>query len=240
MAIDTTSSRTRRAILFGALGAAAASVAAAVGRASPVSAANGDAILAGDLTKATAVTHISATGAGALFGSSDTGTGVNGQSDSSPGILGSSGTGDGVYGQSGTGNGVTGTSSHLNGVQGETGSSGASGVYGDGTGNGGYGVAGRTTAGPLVNNVGAAGVLGDNTANGVGVWARSAHGIALYADPVHPGAVALKTNGVAQFKRSGFLTIKAGVANVTKTGIRVDPGTLVLATLQQNCAGVWI
>lgn len=79
-----------------------------------------------------------------------------------------------------------------------------------------------------------------NVADGVGVWARSAHGIALFADPVSPDAIAINAQGVVQFSRSGRLTVTAGTSAVTKTGIRVDAGTLVLATLQQDRPGVFV
>lgn len=101
-------------------------------------------------------------------------------------------------------------------------------------------MAGRSAAGPLGHGADAAATLGDNTADGVGVWGRSAHGIGVYADAANPNAVSFKANGVTQFARSGKLTIAAGHSSVTKTSVRVDPGTLVLATLQQVRAGVYV
>ena len=57
MAIDTTSPRTRRAILLGALGGAMAASAAAVGRANPADAANGDFVRVGASYSATSTTQ---------------------------------------------------------------------------------------------------------------------------------------------------------------------------------------
>jgi hypothetical protein len=100
MAIDTTNPRTRRAILMGALGGTVAAVAAAVGRASPVSATDGDAVLVGGTYSATGTTRINATGGHtALFGSSDVAAGVEGYS-SAVGVYGDSDSGTGVYGSS--------------------------------------------------------------------------------------------------------------------------------------------
>ena len=87
----------------------------------------------------------------------------------------------------------------------------------------------------------AAATLGDNTVDGVGVWGRSAHGVGVFADAANPDAVAFKANGVTKFARAGRLTIAVGQSSVSPLfSIRVDADTLVLATLQQNHAGLWI
>ena len=81
MAIDSTSPRTRRAILIGALGGAAAAVAVAAGRANPVSAADGQTVLVGHAYSATSVTEFDASGGAAgLRGKSESGHGVYGSS----------------------------------------------------------------------------------------------------------------------------------------------------------------
>ena len=41
-------------------------------------------------------------------------------------------------------------------------------------------------------------------------------------------------------RRSGKLTILAGHASVTKSSIRVDAGSLVLAVLQQDRSGIYM
>ena len=101
MVIDITSRRSRWAILLGALGGAAASVAATVGRAGPASATNGDTVLVGHTYAATSTTRIDATGsASAFYGTSDAYVGVNGGSNSGFGVLGGSNSNIGVYGNS--------------------------------------------------------------------------------------------------------------------------------------------
>jgi hypothetical protein len=167
-------------------------------------------------------------------------TGVSGSSKSNVGVFGSSDSGAGVQGWSTDGIGVAARSKSSNAVHGSCSSPSASGVYGSNESRG-YGIAGRSNAAPLgQNGVWAAATLGDNTADGIGVWARSAHGIGLYADGIHPDAVALNAKGVAQFSRSGQATIQAGQSSFTHSGIRLDPGSLILATLQQDRPGIHV
>ena len=231
MALDQSTPRTRRTVLAGSVGALAVLAADAIARPLAADAAS-YVVLAGD-NEATGTTFINNSSGGGLSvggtGSNALGIGLHASSDGS----------SGVFGLSGTASGVEGHSDSLNGMYGHTNSATASGVYGENPHRG-YGVAGRSNAGPLAAGVGAAGTLGDNTANGIGVWARSAHGIGLYAEAVGPDAVSLKTNGIAQFARSGVLTVAAGTRSVRKTGIRVDPRTVVLAVLQQFRAGVYV
>jgi hypothetical protein len=54
------------------------------------------------------------------------------------------------------------------------------------------------------------------------------------------GGVALYASGPAFFSRSGVLTVSAGTSKVTRTGVPLTGASLVLATLQQDAAGVWI
>jgi hypothetical protein len=242
-------SQSRRAILTAAASAALATVATALARPLRTQAATDHLVRLNNEDNTTVIEGRSEHQAG--FSLSGGGVGVYGYSESSTGVLGfsvaakgvhdGSDDGVGVYGGSLRGTGVEGGSGTVNGVQGSSQSSTASGVYGDGTYAGGYGVAGRTNAPSLgVNNQYAAGVLGENIATGVGVWARSAHGVALYADAVNANAFALRANGVSQFKRSGRPTILAGHSSVSRSSIRIDPGTLVLASLQQDRPGVYV
>lgn len=46
--------------------------------------------------------------------------------------------------------------------------------------------------------------------------------------------------GPAVFSRSALLTIAAGTSSATQTGVALTPASLVLATLQQDHAGVWV
>jgi hypothetical protein len=175
-----------------------------------------------------------------VAGGSTSGRGVYGQSISGSGVHGSSPSGIGVSGDSDSGTAVSGFSATGNGIYGASGSASTSGVVGVNIWEG-NGVAGQSNSRPLgTKGVFSAATLGDNTADGIGVWGRSAHGTGIFAEAINPDAVALRANGVTRFARSGRLTIKAGAASATKTGIRIDAGTLVLATLQQDRAGVYI
>jgi hypothetical protein len=129
------------------------------------------------------------------------------------GVAGAGGTdGDGVTGLAfGTGNGVSGYGGGTNG----------SGVLGQGGGNGAglLGIAFGT--GPAVH--------GRGPAAGVGVLAENSD-----------GGTALKVTGPAVFSRSGILAIAAGSSSATKTRVPLSAGSLVLATLQQDRAGVYV
>jgi hypothetical protein len=114
MSIETSTQRSRRAILAAAFGAGVAAIASAVARPEPARATNGDAVLVGGTFNGTSVTTIQnlTNAATALAGSSgSSGIGVGGNSDSGPGVQGNSGTGFGVSGVSSTGVGVAGDGS---------------------------------------------------------------------------------------------------------------------------------
>jgi hypothetical protein len=100
MAIDTTSPRSRRAILIGALGGTIAAAAATVGRANPVGATNGDTVKVGGTYTSTTMTEIDATGDVAFRGSSNAFPGVWGNSDTYVGVQGTSASSNGVFGNS--------------------------------------------------------------------------------------------------------------------------------------------
>lgn len=119
MAIDTRAPRSRRAILLGALGMTAASVAASVGRANPVSAGDGEAVLVGRTYKATTTTEIDVTGdAEAIHGFSHAGSGLAGYSNEGSGVYGESVDGPAIYGWGMLTCGVQGASDYGIGVQG--------------------------------------------------------------------------------------------------------------------------
>ncbi|HLJ84783.1 MAG TPA: hypothetical protein VKT51_11465 [Candidatus Eremiobacteraceae bacterium] len=106
--------------------------------------------------------------------------GVVGQDTSTSGALNS-----GVSGVSVNGSGVTGTSTNLNGVQGFT-ASGASGVYGQDSVAGGFGVAGRNTA--STHNSNSAGVLADGS---------------TASDALHAFSYGLSANSIYAFSQHG-------------------------------------
>lgn len=248
-------SPSRRTLLTAAAGAVAAMIAQAIGRPLAAEAVDQSVTFTDDQNNNTVLTARSASNGSGTGG----GTGIHGDSGSATGVYGSSSTWYGVYGfsawnagvfgSSGQGNGVLGQSQNadgihgsalLNGVSGQSFGAGASGVYGWNDDQG-FGVAGRSNA-PAHSGVvtDTAALLGENTVDGVGVWARSQHGVGLLADAVYSDAIAFKAQGVTQFRRSGRLTIKAGKDFATKTGIRIDAGSLVLATLQQDRPGTYV
>jgi hypothetical protein len=226
MASDTVMLRSRRSVLTGMIGGLAGAAAATLIGAQRVLAAGSDG---------------SPVLVGGVYGDAQLPTRFDNVTNDYDVIHAFSDLGDALAGESFRANGVHGISDYFNG----------SGVYGENTGNG-CGVTGRTNAtsvpGPLAAAhladrpvpIPGAGLFGDDTADGLGVWARSAHGVALHAEAVNRDAVAIRADGVAQFRRSGKLTVKAGTSSVTRTGLRVDAGTLVLATLQQNRPGVFV
>jgi hypothetical protein len=84
------------------------------------------------------------------------------------------------------------------------------------------------------------GVLGTAVA-GSGVHGRAtvAAGVGVRAENTAGGA-ALQATGPAVFSRSGLLTVAAGSSSATRTGVALTAASLVLATLQQDRAGVWV
>jgi hypothetical protein len=219
--------RTRRQLLAGGTGVLAGVLAAeALARPAPAAAANGDSVILGQSNSETQQTTIanSADGLSALLAiASGGGDGLAGKSSSGDGVVGSTSgaDGSGVFGFNG-GDG--------NGVSGVVNNAGASGVYGQ-NGDTGFGVAGRANGG--------VGTLGDS-ANGVGVWASSANGTALQVTGLSQFTGTAQFFGTALFSNSGVLTIGAGKSSATQGGVTLTPASLVLATVQQDRAGVWV
>ncbi len=149
--------------------------------------------------------------------------------------------GVGVVGCGSSGAGVEALSATSNGVYGHVNNQATSGVYGQNTNtSGGYGVAGRSSAGPLGAQAGA-GVLGENTSTGVGVWGHAVNGTGVYADS--PNGYALQVNGKASFSRSGVATV-AGTSTTPKNSVRVTlpitARSMMTATLQKFVSGVFV
>ena len=137
MALDSSTPRSRRALLTAALAATAVTVAEAVARPLPAAAADGDPFVLGAANTAASQTSLtsgsddsalhvqSAAGnptAEAIRGRTDGGgVGVHGISGDGIGVLGESlGVGPGVYGKGGDGHGVHGFSTDFAGVYGES------------------------------------------------------------------------------------------------------------------------
>jgi hypothetical protein len=175
----TANTRTRRSILGAALGAVAASVAAALGRTDIARANNGDPMLAGNTYSATDTTGVSTDTGNGLQGIfngpafSSSGCGVYGEANGSYNAY-------GVYGNNTQGYGV--------GILGEAGQY-SSGVEGKG----GTGVYGHSTT--------SGGGIGVNAgADGAGAWALYAHtygGRAVYAFTDPGTGVYVDANGMA-------------------------------------------
>jgi hypothetical protein len=216
----------RRALLGRAVGAAAAGAAAAVVLPASALAANGDPVLAGATTGATATTHVllsgvtGFTGVALLANATGYGPGTSIYAAASGGWAGP----DAAHG----GNGVT------NGVYGYTDS---------GSGNG---VIGRN--GVVDGAAGGAGVLGISVGAGaVGVRAVSNAGTALKVEgPAQFDGAATFVSGAVVVGRAVFT--RSGRAGIPKGKTYVDvtvPGGLgstanVLATLQVYRVGVYV
>ena len=117
-----------------------------------------------------------------------------------------------------------------------------SGVWGtggssNGTGVQGFGGGGINGAG---TGVGVAGFGGKGGGNGVEGSAGSAATAGVLAFNGF-GGTALQVNGIAAFRRSGLLTIPAGASSGTVFSLApLSSASLMLATLQQDRAGVWV
>jgi hypothetical protein len=162
-------------------------------------------------------------GTGNGIGVAGTGTGTG------AGVTGAGGPkgGDGVRGTgSGSGTGVTGQSDSGGGVSGTSRSGDAVSGASD-TGHAFFGVAGGLVAA----------VFGKNTGSGVGVRGECAGGLGVLAIG---GVVALEVHGPAVFTRSGVLSIGAGKSSAIQTGVALTTSSLVLATIQQDRAGIWV
>jgi hypothetical protein len=139
MAIDTTTPRSRRALLAGTLGGLAAAVAGTLGQPTVVRAHDPDDVRLGAANSSPNATSFTNTfnstwgtgdaiegyadgpfGTGVVGVNASSGTGVGGGSDSGDGVSGNSTSGDGVSGYSASGPGVFGRSDSSTGVVGVT------------------------------------------------------------------------------------------------------------------------
>jgi len=207
-----TKSPSRRALLAGALGGIGAWAASAIGRTSPVRAANGQNVILGTINTATittsitnsagsafaadaggsgtAVTGFSGNGVG-VSGISVSSFGVNGTSDSNIGVNGASSSGIGVRGSSSSDIGVNGFSSSNIGVEGFSLASAQPATVGHSVGNS-TGVQGYSGTGSPPAAKSKTGVYGyaaqDNASQGV--WGHS---------PAGNGVVGSTTTGYAGY-----------------------------------------
>ena len=253
MAVDTTTPRSRRALLAAAGGGLAALAAQTLGRPAAIRAADGDPVLLGQLNSETIETEIENTDPSgtALIGHSGTdGTGLQGLTSAGVGVSGGAGTGTGVYGFSGTGKAVLGHSESGSkpailgdsggantGVQGWSGSGAVPaapdkvGVFGDAGPDSDAatrGVYGRSGAGR--------GVHGSAT-SGKGVVGRSETGTGGYFS-AGAGGTAFQAVGPVKFSSAGLKTIPSGSASaLVDPGVPITTGSKVLCTLQTSAGG---
>jgi hypothetical protein len=239
----------RRRIMRGAAAAglvAAAIAAEQIARPAPARAGtDGDVVLGqGNTTpNITSITLSANTGLAFEADGNVNGDGVGGDSESGNGVTGNSNSGVGVAGHSHSHWGVQASSDTDTALQAQ--SKGGIGVVGVGTATGVYGQSGATSGFALTrdgvrgftDSAAAAGVRGENAA-GPGV--SGAGHVGVLAQAKGSGATALDVQGPAAFSRSGVLTIAAGTSAVTKTSVHLTAASLVLATLQQNHAGVYL
>jgi hypothetical protein len=218
--IDPASPRSRRAILAAAGGGLAALAAGALAGASPVQAANGDAVTVGGIFTGTVPTIITNTtnGKNVFEADSTSGPCLVGVSSSSFGVYGQSDSATGVVGQSiGVGTGVFGYSSLINTPT----APGDTGVYGLGD-----------------HDSAAKGVWGKSPA-GQGVRGEATTGIGVYALAPLTG-VALLATGKVSFSRSGRATMAAGTSSKTISLAGVSTGSLIFAVIGSNQSGRWV
>jgi len=237
MSLDTTSPRSRRALLGAALGAAAAAVASALGRPAPVRAGtDGDVVLGATNTSGTTtVVRNTTTGVAAFKGKGTSGDGLEGESSGElkSGVYGhtSSSLSYGVYGAGPASYGYLGGSLHGEnpvGVCGHVDSTDAYAVVGEGPGTFGH-------LGAL--DRGAAGY----SEHAYGVEGMSYDGVGGQFSTVDPTGTALAVDGRATFSRSGRITVAAGksYADVTVAGGLV--GTpLCFATVMSYRPGIYV
>jgi hypothetical protein len=249
MPIDTSSPRTRRAILAGGLGGLAALAANALGRPAPTLASDGQAMLVGGEYSSSSVTSVTnATGNGFYGGSLGTGFAVTGQSNQGIGVHGFSTSNIGVLGESSSGSVAAIAGRSFGGGTGLLGSADnapipaakpETGVYGvatqDGTSRGvwgyspaGYGVFGEATTGRGVQGTASSGIgVRAAATSGTGIWASATTGYAVHAD----GRILLD-------KSAGLATIASGTSTDSVTpGIDLTSSSAVIATLNGNAGG---
>jgi len=256
MAIDTTSPRSRRALLAAALGAGAATVASALGRPLPARAADGNPVLLGQVNTATYHTIVSTTFGDGLRGvtsdsysgvyglathATDPSTGVQGEAEGTSGVgvrghsWSTSGSTFGVYGmaKSTGGTAVWGDSTAVTGA--------ARGVLGTSLSTGGTGVQGYSGQSPIPAPSPKTGVFGfaAQDATAVGVKGESTSGTGVLATATT--GTALRVAGKAKFSRSGKASVPANktYVDVTPSG-GLASNSVVHATLQTYRSGVGI
>jgi hypothetical protein len=219
MALDVTTTRSRRAILGAALGGAGALFAHALGRATPVAAANDDPLLLG---RGGVATDNAATSSTLVNSTASPGLGAHASAADATAVLGQSATGVGVWGTSTTSGGT-----RFTGVIGTTegtppsANTAFTGVYG-------------FSEDP--DNFSAAGVWGDTaTGTGVvgtgyyGVWGTGAVGTMGDVDHLSTGAYGFAGDDAAPTPTPGAGVVARAGVGATYGIVAAAPGTTQFA-----------
>jgi hypothetical protein len=248
--VDSTTRRSRRAVLGAALGGAAALAASNVARPLAVKADTGGNAILGQANTADAETSLSKTTASsnAFRATIGAGTGARGEStDTTP-------TEDWAV------------ASHKSGVVGTVGDTAAFPTNTDESGVVGFadvsfnsvGVAGYSPDGAGVYAVGGwsgvygtgdlTGVLGDVGAGGTGVYGFTGNvnapappaGVGVYARAATTSQTALQVAGKVKFSRSARVAISEGASSKLVTMSGVSESSYVIATLQTSSSGLYV
>jgi hypothetical protein len=217
--------RSRRALLAGAGGAAAAIAANAAMPVSRVLAVDQPLLLnVANAPTANTTVEGSITGAPVLTIQNDdagTGGGISGKATGGPGVAGATGTASaGIAGLSGDGSGSP-TDTSFTGVFGYS-------QAGDGLTTFGAGVWGVSDDIGVYGS-GSSGVIGDGGTSGTGLEGYSATGWGLYV-----------TGKVRLANRSGKFNVSKNASSFTKNLAGVTTSSTVIAVLQSNQGGTWI
>jgi hypothetical protein len=257
MSVETSTPRSRRAVLAAALGGLGAVIASRIATPDAARAADNDPVLIGALNTGTLTTALASTAANAAFAVTGVGQGVSGATADGTGVWAAStdavpvadftlpGHRTGVVGVVGTGAGIANNTGEV-GIYGFSDvSDNSTGVWGDTAS--GVGVFGTGTAG--VYGIGQVGVVGDVGAAGTGVYGFSGAGFAPFPPPAgvavqatagSPAQVALNVSGKAKFSRSGRTVIARGRSSRRINMVGVTGSSYIIATLQTRRAGVYV
>jgi hypothetical protein len=247
---DSSRRKTRRQLMAGGAGALGAVAVASVARATPAAAANGDAVIMGQLNQSTSNTAINDSGGDTTFSvlATSSGTALEASAVDGIGVSASSSSAadhaSAVFGE------ITRTSpgAFSAAVRGQNDGKGGDGigVYGSQAG-GGWGVYGTSASGIGVTGDGGSGI-GVEGSGGTGVYGIgitgvhgttvSAGGTGVLAENLSGGR-ALKVNGEAAFSRSGVATVLAGRSTVSQS-LRLGSSSFVLATIQASVPGLYV
>jgi hypothetical protein len=202
--------RSRRAILFGGLGALGVLAAKALPGSTEAVDAGGSTIQTGGSYDTHQATTIYNRDASDYFRSS----------------IDLAGPDSGAYGASATpdGEGLTGLASGVNGI----------GVHGTLLGSNGSTAVWADTSGKAHQ----VGVLAEAIPEGYAVWAKTHNGAAVRASAT--GGYALQAEGVTVFDRAGSISFAKGQLSKTVSMFMNHGDTLVVATIQGDVAGTWV